>query len=73
MDTQAKETGLPDGVSSCGRRVRAFLDCGAVWLICTLEEDHSGNHYDDAFCVPWKEIEKNTDKRGKAPAKGTLP
>lgn len=70
MDTREKETGLLAG-SSCGRKVRAFLDCGAVWLICTLEPDHDGTHYDDAFCVPWKN-EKNSDKRGKAPASRNL-
>jgi len=38
--------------------VRAFLDGGGTWLICTLRKGHNGRHYDDAFCIPWKEFEK---------------
>ena len=50
-----EETGLPEEAAECGRKARAFLDGGGVWLTCTLDEGHEGKHYDDAFCVPWKE------------------
>lgn len=57
-----KETGSPEEEEAkCGKKVRAFLDTGNVWLICTLAP-HDGGHYDDAFCVPWKDvIEADTD------------
>jgi hypothetical protein len=57
-----EETGPPEGISrTCGKKVRAFLDNGGIWLICTLESHHDGRHYDDVFLTPWKDIEKNPD------------
>jgi hypothetical protein len=55
------ESGTLAEGSKCGRKVRAFLDNGGVFLICTLDSGHGGAHYDDVFLTPWKEIEKNTD------------
>jgi hypothetical protein len=41
----------------CGKTVQAVTEAaGVITLICTLKPHKTKQHYDDAFCMGWKEI-----------------
>lgn len=56
------DTAPTAGVPSCDSTVKAFLEAGKVTLLCSLDKEHEGDHYDDAFFQTWRDIAPKPDK-----------
>jgi hypothetical protein len=44
-------------MTCCGKTAKVLSEAaGLITLVCTLEPHRGKQHYDDAFCMSWKEI-----------------